>query len=280
MDVTFSIDWIHVTEQYETYALPSSFVCQPMGLKITPATPRYGYTAGWVNAYGAHIMRNMNRPDMGVHVSYSAATLNKYREAGVDALEILRWHVDRFAVVTRLDLAFDMRNSQLSIDSLKAELTGGEATMTAKTWNHIQGSDGGQTLYIGSRSSETFLRIYDKGIESKQGGDWVRVEIELKGSKSEYAAHTMVTEPKVSAYRWAQSWLKGYVSFKHPVMTALCNEPGIRMEKANKPDKDTERWLLEQVAPAMARYMAKTSDYNLLVRFMAILAAYDRCDTT
>jgi len=47
----------------------------------------------------------------------------------------------------------------------------------------IVSGDGGSTVYIGARASESFGRVYDKGIEQKvsQAGLWWRWELELKG---------------------------------------------------------------------------------------------------
>ena len=39
----------------------------------------------------------------------------------------------------------------------------------------------GKTIYIGSRSSEKMIRIYDKAAEQNQEGVWIRYEIETKG---------------------------------------------------------------------------------------------------
>lgn len=46
----------------------------------------------------------------------------------------------------------------------------------------VRDNRGGNTLYIGSRSSDWYMRIYDKGVESGlcEGGWLVRVEIERK----------------------------------------------------------------------------------------------------
>jgi hypothetical protein len=44
---------------------------------------------------------------------------------------------------------------------------------------HIRNSDGYDTLYIGTRTSELFRRIYVKHID---GGDYVRYEVEYKGN--------------------------------------------------------------------------------------------------
>jgi DNA relaxase NicK len=60
----------------------------------------------------------------------------------------------------------------------------------------LRGSDGSSTLYCGSRTSEKFLRIYDKGRESGfvdlLGS--VRYELECKGAFASRVAYDMVRE--------------------------------------------------------------------------------------
>jgi DNA relaxase NicK len=50
----------------------------------------------------------------------------------------------------------------------------------------IQNSDGGSTLYIGSRQSDLFARLYDKGVEQAAcvPGQWWRLELEIKHERA------------------------------------------------------------------------------------------------
>lgn len=220
-------------------------------------------------------MRNPKRRDMGVHIAYSGRTLNTYRDNGVEPLDIVRRHLARHATFSRIDLAFDLRNTPLDIRGMYDQLFDGRATTKAKSYNLLTGSDGGATLYIGSRQSECFLRVYDKGVESGEGGNWKRIELELKGSKAQFAAFTMAHSPNEQAFKWAQGALKGYATFEDPTWAALCAADTILLSRANKPETDTRKWLIDQVAPAMAKYMNRTGDYKLLADFMAVLSALE-----
>lgn len=276
MSIEFCIDWLHVNEPFQPYSLLGSHLyIHPTKGKLAPATPRNGYTEGLANQAGAVAMRNRNRSDMGVHVGYSGSTLNSYNENNVKPLNILRWHITRQASVSRIDLAFDIKDEGMEPGILYNMLQDGRAKTTAKTWSLITGNDGGSTCYIGSRSSEAFVRIYDKAAQVGVDGQWTRVEMELKASKARFAAFTMASEPDESAFKWAQGWLQGFVSFPHPAWVALMSMGAIPLARANKPEKDTRRWLMESVAPAMARYMASTGDYQLLTDFMAVIAALE-----
>lgn len=276
MSIEFCIDWLHVNEPFKPYSLLGSHLfIHPTKGRLTPATPRNGYTEGLKNLAGAVVMRNKNRSDMGVHVGYSGSALNDYRENNVSSLTILRWHIARQASVSRIDLAFDIRDESIEPGDLYHMLQSGTATTTAKTWNLITGSVGGSTCYIGSRQSEAFVRIYDKAAQMGVKGEWTRIELELKASKARFAAFTMATGADSDAFKWAQGWLQGFVSFPHPVWRALMLQQAIPLARANKPEKDTRKWLMETVAPSMARYMNETGDYSLLSDFMSVLASYE-----
>lgn len=276
MNTEFCIDWMHINEPYRPYSLLGAHVyIHPTKGHYSTGSPRNGYTEALANQAGAVVMRNRNRPDMGIHIGYSGSTLNTYRDAGVSSLDILRWHIARGAAVSRIDLAIDVRDASLEPDNLYHMLQTKQATTTAKTWNLISGSDGGSTCYIGSRQSETFVRIYDKAAQLGVSGQWTRIELELKASKARFAAFTMANEPDEKAFKWAQGWLQGFVSFPHPVWREVMAAEAIPLARANKPEKDTRKWLMDTVAPAMARYMNETGDYKLLTDFMAVLAAQE-----
>ena len=98
--------------------------------------------------------------------------------------------------ITRLDLAHDdIEGKYLDIDDLNDRETnhgfyrfGKPPVVTlAGDWKYNDRDNKGRTLYIGSRTSDKFLRAYQKG---KQLGDklskWVRLEVELK------AKHTII----------------------------------------------------------------------------------------
>ncbi|MCC7017838.1 MAG: replication initiation factor domain-containing protein [Rhodospirillales bacterium] len=274
LETEFCIDWLHLNEPFKPYALLGSFIHPLENFnRMTPHTARYGYAEGAINQAGAIVMRNINRSDMGVHIGYSGKTLNTYRDNGVSSLDVLRWHMQRGASASRIDLAFDVRGTPLSPQTLYEHLINGRATTTAKTYNLIAGNDGGCTCYIGSRQSEAFVRIYDKGVESGEGGQWIRCDLELKASKARFAAFTMASEPDESAYKWAQGWLQGYVAFPDKTWQAFITQEAVPLARANKPEPDTRQWLIGQVAPAMARYIDRTGDYKLLDDFMRVLSA-------
>lgn len=95
------------------------------------------------------------------------------------------------AKLTRVDLANDNFNSEISLDDYlamyKADLftSRGRPPNVEQAGNWINPTGKGRTLYIGARKSGKLLRIYEKGLQLANGfhekfPNWVRVELELK----------------------------------------------------------------------------------------------------
>lgn len=96
--------------------------------------------------------------------------------------------------ITRLDLAIDDKDGILDINDLynrsgKRRLSDGSPNPSCMWWgkprvsSRIDG-DQGTTMYFGSASSLVRIRIYDKAMEQKICGHWVRVEIVLRQEKA------------------------------------------------------------------------------------------------
>jgi len=119
----------------------------------------------------------------------------------------------------------------------------------------LQSTDGGETLYIGRRQSDVYLRLYNKGIESADpayAGCW-RWEAELKGG----AAESVGRECNRVADR--ASYVMGFVghSFRQrgvPVPWTAADAPLVHEVGWRRSDHDrTIEWLKTSVAPALRR---------------------------
>lgn len=98
--------------------------------------------------------------------------------------------------VTRLDFAADIRGANAKPDDIERAWLEGRVKTNARRMQVIEAKDKkghgkGKTVYIGSRTSSVFLRVYDKGAESKSGDDWLRVEVEAKSPVSNKVCSAM-----------------------------------------------------------------------------------------
>jgi len=82
--------------------------------------------------------------------------------------------------ITRLDIACDDKDGILPIEVMADDLLNKNFVGRIRTYNVIRGSKG-CTLEIGSRTSDIFIRIYDKAMERGfNNTHWVRAEIQLR----------------------------------------------------------------------------------------------------
>jgi hypothetical protein len=122
----------------------------------------------------------------------------------------------------------------------------------------IMGSDGGSTVYIGSRQSEFFGRVYDKGIEQQthRRGEWWRWELEVKGSSAKVLSHQLssVDVESVAIGCIVARWFRERcgVSFTFSDAIALCKwepEPTTVDQKL--------LWLSRQVRPTVIELLRR-----------------------
>lgn len=102
-----------------------------------------------------------------------------------DILEINK--TEQVYNVTRIDVAYDDFIGLLDIQLIKKSVEQFEyCSRFRQTPIIFEPISGGLTVSLGSRSSETYFRIYDKAIEQEMpiGTHWIRWEMELKGSNA------------------------------------------------------------------------------------------------
>lgn len=155
------------------------------------ATPRHGYERSdkLVNPAGETVLQIMYgglSQGSKVHVSSSGSHAQRFAYAVRKAFPVHE--------VVRADVAIDYDN-QGAWRSLYAH---GVAVATAtsvsnrfigkaETENHDI-TDSGRSLYIGSRSSVSMIRIYEKGKkDDKSRPNWVRAEFEFKPKTNRHA---------------------------------------------------------------------------------------------
>lgn len=136
-----------------------------------------------------------------------------------------------------------------------------------------------QTLYVGSRQSDVFVRIYDKFLESKEEcyRDCVRLEIEYKGKKSQ-AIWQALAEGTLRGMSLLSMLLTDLESRGIDVQGIELERMDIRLPKA-KPSKEerTWGWWASQVAPSVARSVAERGWYTAFqILFRECLSEFDK----
>lgn len=138
----------------------------------------------------AVLMWSPDRPDMGYHVVVSGPKASAWIEKVMAGK----------CKIARIDIAFDLAAGSPTIAELFSEHQAGRVVCRAREYQYIQ-SPSGNTLYLGSRTSGTFVRCYDSR-------GFTRVEYEFKGTRAQQVAELWqtckerVSEACLAAARW------------------------------------------------------------------------------
>jgi DNA relaxase NicK len=123
----------------------------------------------------------------------------------------------------------------------------------------IRNSQGGSTLYLGSRNSDQFGRLYDKGAKNGEVPGFVwRYEVELKRSYANEAIRKLL-EFKERDGKELSKLISGYVYSwwrKRGVQPVFSPESGGAIIEVSKTETTLERkltWLRTQVSPTLRR---------------------------
>ena len=186
-----------------------------------------------LNGYTLQILYD-GKEDMGIHVNISGSSIQEAvrsfmgtkkidtpfgdgYEIPFDSNGLVAFidEVSRVANFTRIDIAIDDIGSRFfNLDDLRALLSnqvpGKRIVSKFRKWQEVcqkklTGEKTGQTIYLGSRASDTFLRVYDKRLEQKgkRGSDlgieWTRWELEFKGDRALQVAHLIVKRQELGS---------------------------------------------------------------------------------
>lgn len=145
---------------------------------------------------------------------------------------------------TRLDLATDV---ETLMDLREIEVSGWTERISSTSFIT---SGTGDTLYVGSRKSEAFARIY-RYRKPHPRAHLMRIEHELKKDRARAVA-LLAAKHGIDA---AQISVAAKFDYKHPALQDVFSGHAYKIEtEAHKRDKaKTEIWLMTQCAPAFQR---------------------------
>ena len=184
--------------------------------------------------------------------------------------------------ITRCDIAVDLIDSAYNIVE-DADLYRALNETTPKSWALLNPGRGA-TWYLGSRASDKFVRVYDKGAEQNVPVDWIRCEMEAKGGVAQYLFETY-THDYVAGIAFIREHFRteGLHVEMFNLLNKICNGEVFERLLTPKTVGDREKWLRGQVAQsfiklsqenpdAMERVFSDWHEIYLAARFMAALA--------
>lgn len=180
---------------------------------------------------------------------------------------------------TRIDLAMDIMDESINFKTMLDYLTNNYVVTRFKQYKYIVEKeiqdDGqkttGESIYFGSRTSDLYIRIYDKAKEREEfDANWIRIEIVFKRERANALAY-YIADGKRCAGDLFSSVLNNYLRFVEPPkkgndtnkrrwkMTPwweqlLYNLQTIKLSmQGEEPDiEKLESWINKQVAPSLA----------------------------
>jgi hypothetical protein len=197
----FLVDWLRFTTLVDAgraSVLPRGWPLRLENIDV-PRIPQYQ------NAEGADGIWHHWTPGgetQGALWTLTGQQLTKLREREY-AVEDLLMHIHTPEIggrVARIDIAMDVISADpIAVLDCKRALLHNRNATPARSMNYITGEalrsgrSTGDTLYLGARSSERFMRIYDKRAEMRsknrdtswlEGRNYIRVELEVKGRRA------------------------------------------------------------------------------------------------
>lgn len=184
--------------------------------------------------------------------------------------------------VTRIDLAVTVTIGFEFKDLARKYYEGvGEQEETNRSYSLIQNSKGGQTLYVGSRSSDQFGRVYDKGVQSgvyQEGFKW-RYEVEYKKPRAQGVAKALSSFETQDANKLiaeVHNWFD-YRGIK-PIFRSSGDGIRIQLEAKVTTDDKKLNWLRTQVKPSIEYLLSRGRGTEALVAIGLVdfdLGAYE-----
>lgn len=224
---------------------------------VTFSTPRNFYS------YTYDILDNWNRPvgflawgGNGGTICISLSGVACSRLSRVDFYIVREWLESFSGSISRLDLALDF-DGLFHVEHTKAEYglydcpsilmpNGGNGKRSLRLINDL-GSNKGCTLYIGSRDSSTFTRLYEKGKQlGNPSSTWLRLETEFRGSNCHVSINALVNPD----YYFAS------VSYRHAaLLDIVLSSESPRIYARKRAVSDSSAHILEHIRKSYGQYI-------------------------
>jgi DNA relaxase NicK len=215
-----------------------------------------------------------------VHVDCSGGIVSRWAFEKLQSVS--RWVVSQRGTFGRIDNALDDRKGVVSVEQVEQAVQAGQAVKRSKKWRKIvEGDDDrglttGHTLYLGSRQSNTLIRIYDKALEQRSKGvelstPWVRWEVELKEERAHACGLALATMGETFYRQFVVGVLRSAVDFRDTNREAEPKErwaaavlpwwqeltegfakARLLVQQTRKKLEDVKQWAARSLAPMLA----------------------------
>lgn len=222
---TLTIDWL-------AFTLPDSSPTDSASILDSDWTQMkggfQGYPRQWIWTGSAGGLGKLGtgapRQPREVHIDLSGGIVARWASEKVQ--RVLRWIKEKQGHVTRIDCALDDRSMRVPLSTIRDAVQKGQCVTRAKSIQVIEsaaihnGTKTGESVYFGSRRSQTLLRIYDKRreLQSQNRADasayGIRWELELKQDRANICAACLAL---LDVEEWREvivGVLRSYIDFR------------------------------------------------------------------
>lgn len=229
------IDWLQFT--FKKINNPIVAIQSYLRMDISSFIPvekgLYGYRKSYRHSSGILVLYD-GTAEMGIHIQMSGQGCRFFEgNINTDWLEFL-YSLNMLGVnFTRIDIAVDIQNEFVlfTTDDIINSFKNKEVVTRFRQYNPIRKYDIdnvvlSDTVYIGNRASDMFVRYYDKKLESKSNkiDKWYRWEIVLKNDRANNFIRCYLHEQSL-----------------HFLFNKLLNNY-IRFVQSDSNDSDRRRW--------------------------------------
>jgi len=256
------VDWIEGTfKRGVPHTLP-----QILTQNFVECSAFHGYTVGTLYEDGRRLMSNSSRPEMGMHITWDGDACG---QCPIDSIDLIKHLLNAKFTFTRLDMAIDFINCNLRPEQATEEIKNGHIKTRAKQFPYwANAGKVGHTQYIGKKASESYCRIYDKAAEMGIEQDHTRVELVVRHTKAQKAASALVRgadfRGMVVSFADFTEWREWRQAFQ---------VPEVKLPTERK-STNTQKWLLDACAPALAREITLSGNSAFYERFKTAVMDY------
>lgn len=219
-------------------------------------------------------------PSQGIHVIFRGNYLTALRMLNIDISVMLAEAVEKGAKLTRLDIALDITTMlkpkaiyQRLHTTIKSNLPGhetkipkGKIGVPAHTVSYIENDFGltGSGCMVGAWASARVFRIYDKGAQMGNAGQWLRIEAQLRDSTARAWADSIVDDGLGVALKTLfLSYFTGWERLEKWLENLKQTDPPkLEIERRTA----SERWLKTVAVPAVLEAMKRVDVYGAYLR--------------
>jgi len=218
-----------------------------------------GYTVGSLYEDGRVLMTNPARPEMGAHLTWDGDACGR---CPMNPIALIKWLYNANFSFTRIDIAIDLINCNVRPERATEEIKNGRIKTRAQQfpfWADAVGT--GYTQYIGKKASESYCRIYDKAAEMGIEQDHTRVELVVRHSKAQAAASAISRGVDLRGMVVSFADFKEWREWREAFQVLEVKLPSERKQT------NTQKWLLEACAPALAREIVLSGNTKFYEQF-------------